>query len=58
MNGGRVVRVYEEGKRRLVHDPITRARVTHLSSVLDEGHIDAFLIAALRSPGTAETKTA
>ena len=58
LNGGRVVRVYEEGKRRLVRDPITRARVTHLTSVLDEGHIDAFLIAALRHPGTVGTGAA
>jgi protein subunit release factor B len=56
-NDGRVVRVYEEGKRRLVRDPITGARASHLTSVLDNGHIDAFLIASLRHRATAETKT-
>jgi hypothetical protein len=43
-----IARVYEEGKRRLVRDPRTAARATHVGAVLDEGHIDLFLIAALR----------
>jgi ATP-dependent Clp protease ATP-binding subunit ClpA len=49
---GAVVRVYEEGKRRVVRDPRTGVRQSHLNHVLDEGRIDAFLIAALREPGT------
>ncbi len=43
-----VARVYEEGKRRVVRDPRTAARASHVGAVLDEGHIDPFLIAALR----------
>ncbi len=46
-DGGVVARVYEEGKRRLVRDPRTSAKETHVNAVL-EGRIDAFLIAALR----------
>jgi ATP-dependent Clp protease ATP-binding subunit ClpC len=46
---GAVVRVYEEGKRRVVRDPRTGIRESHLIRVLDQGHIDAFLIAALRA---------
>jgi hypothetical protein len=42
-----VVRVYEEGKRRVVRDPRTGARVSHVGSVLAEGVIDPFLIAWL-----------
>jgi ATP-dependent Clp protease ATP-binding subunit ClpA len=43
-----VVRVYEEGRRRVVRDPRTGARVTNVAAVLHEGRIDPFLIAALR----------
>jgi len=46
---GTVVRVYEEGSRRVVRDPRTRVRETRVSAVLDDGVIDRFLIAALRS---------
>ena len=45
---GLVVRVYEEGKRRLVRDPRTDARESHVASVLTDGRIDSFLIAWLR----------
>ena len=45
---GVVVRVYEEGKRRVVRDPRTGVRESHLAHVLEEGRIDAFLIASLR----------
>jgi ATP-dependent Clp protease ATP-binding subunit ClpA len=45
---GVVVRVYEEGKRRGVRDPRTGIRESHLDHVLEEGRIDAFLIASLR----------
>jgi ATP-dependent Clp protease ATP-binding subunit ClpA len=50
---GAVVRVYEEGKRRVVRDPRTGMRESHLRHVLEEGRIDAFLIAALRASGIA-----
>jgi hypothetical protein len=51
---GAVARVYEEGKRRVVRDPRTGVRESHVAAVLEEGRIDAFLIAALRrSPATA-----
>jgi hypothetical protein len=42
-----VVRVYEEGKRRVVRDPRTGARVSHVAAVLGDGVIDPFLIAWL-----------
>ena len=45
---GAVVRVYEEGRRRVVRDPRTGVRESHVVQVLEEGKIDAFLIAALR----------
>jgi PCRF domain len=53
---GVVVRVYEEGKRRVVRDPRTGTRESHLAHVLEDGRIDAFLIAALRNsePATLE----
>ena len=46
---GAVVRVYEDGKRRVVRDPRTGVRESHVSKVLREGWIDAFLIAMLRA---------
>jgi ATP-dependent Clp protease ATP-binding subunit ClpC len=45
---GIVVRVYEEGKRRVVRDPRTDIRESHVESVLADGRIDSFLIAWLR----------
>ena len=45
---GIVVRVYEEGKRRVVRDPRTDTRESHVGSVLADGRIDPFLIAWLR----------
>jgi transposase-like protein len=51
--GGTVARVYEEGKRRVVRDPRTGARLSHVASVLEKGHIDVFLIAALRDRAAA-----
>jgi hypothetical protein len=45
---GIVVRVYEEGKRRVVRDPRTDTRESHVESVLADGRIDPFLIAWLR----------
>jgi protein subunit release factor A len=43
-----VVRVYEDGRRRVVRDPRTGARQSHLNAVLLEGRIDPFLLAWLR----------
>jgi ATP-dependent Clp protease ATP-binding subunit ClpA len=43
-----VVRVYEDGRRRVVRDPRTGARQSHLNAVLVEGRIDPFLLAWLR----------
>ena len=43
-----VVRVYEDGRRRVVRDPRTGARATHLNAVLEEGRIDPFLLAWMR----------
>jgi ATP-dependent Clp protease ATP-binding subunit ClpA len=48
-DAGLVVRVYEEGKRRIVRDPRTGARVTHVAAVLEDGHLDPFLLASLRA---------
>jgi protein subunit release factor B len=45
---GVVVRVYEDGRRRVVRDLRTGTRETHLNAVLEEGRIDAFLLAWLR----------
>jgi ATP-dependent Clp protease ATP-binding subunit ClpA len=57
--GGTVARVYEEGKRRVVRDPRTGARLSHVASVLEKGHIDVFLIAALRDrAAVAATRSA
>ena len=47
-DGGLVVRVYEEGRRRVVRDPRTRTRTADLDAVLREGRIDAFLLAMLK----------
>ena len=53
---GTVVRVYEEGKRRVVRDPRTAVRESHVAAVLEEGRIDAFLIASVRrAPAAAPT---
>jgi hypothetical protein len=46
-DAGLVVRVYEEGRRRGVKDPRTGARVSHLGAVLEQGRLDAFLLAWL-----------
>jgi ATP-dependent Clp protease ATP-binding subunit ClpA len=51
-DAGTVVRVYEEGKRRVVRDPRTDIRESHVIDVLTKGRIDAFLIAALRRSET------
>jgi hypothetical protein len=48
-DAGTVVRVYEEGRRRVVRDPRTGTRETHLNAVLGEGRIDAFLLGWLRA---------
>jgi hypothetical protein len=48
-DAGLVVRVYEEGKRRIVRDPRTGARVSHVAAVLEDGHLDPFLLASLRT---------
>jgi ATP-dependent Clp protease ATP-binding subunit ClpC len=48
-DSGTVVRVYEEGRRRVVRDPRTGARETHVAAVLRDGRIDAFLLAWLRA---------
>jgi ATP-dependent Clp protease ATP-binding subunit ClpA len=47
---GAVVRVYSEGRRQLVRDPRTGARVGDVSAVL-RGKIDEFLLATLRRRG-------
>jgi hypothetical protein len=47
---GAVVRVYSEGRRQLVRDPRTGARVGDVSAVL-RGKIDEFLLASLRRRG-------
>ncbi len=54
-DAGTVVRVYEEGRRRVVRDPRTGARETHLNAVIGEGRIDAFLLAWLRSRSEASS---
>jgi hypothetical protein len=43
-----VVRVYEQGRRQVVRDPRTGAKVGDVSAVLVGGRIDDFLLAALR----------
>jgi hypothetical protein len=45
---GLVVRVYEQGKRRVVRDPRTGVRSSRVEAVLEEGRIEPFLIACLR----------
>jgi ATP-dependent Clp protease ATP-binding subunit ClpA/protein subunit release factor B len=45
---GAVARVYSQGRHRAVRDPRTGMRVTDVSAVLQDGQIDAFLLAALR----------
>jgi ATP-dependent Clp protease ATP-binding subunit ClpC len=45
---GAVARVYSQGRHRAVRDPRTGARVNDVGAVLQEGQIDAFLLAALR----------
>jgi hypothetical protein len=41
------VRIYHEGRERLVRDPRTGVRLTDVSSVLEDGQIDEFLLASL-----------
>jgi ATP-dependent Clp protease ATP-binding subunit ClpA/protein subunit release factor B len=43
-----VTRVYSLGRQRSIRDPHTGVRATHIEAVLDEGQIDAFLLARLR----------
>jgi ATP-dependent Clp protease ATP-binding subunit ClpC len=50
-----VVRVYEDGRRRVVRDLRTGTRETHLNAVLEEGRIDAFLLAWLRHQREQDT---
>lgn len=49
----RVVRIYHEGRQRYVRDPDTGIRADDLTAVLEQGEIDAFLVARLR-PEPAE----
>ena len=49
---GIVVRVYDESTRRVVRDPRTGARETHLTAVLEDGRIDTFLLAWLTREST------
>lgn len=42
------VRIYHEGRERFVRGPRTGVRLTDGSSVLEDGRIDAFLLASLR----------
>jgi ATP-dependent Clp protease ATP-binding subunit ClpC len=44
---GTVVRVYSDGQRTGVRDPRTGATVGNLRAVLEQGRIDAFILAAL-----------
>jgi hypothetical protein len=44
---GTVVRVYSDGKRTGVRDPRTGATVGNVRAVLEDGRIDAFILAAL-----------
>jgi len=46
-DAGTVVRVYDESTRRVVRDPRTGARETHVTAVLEDGRIDTFLLAWL-----------
>jgi hypothetical protein len=43
-----VVCLYSQGRHRYVKDPRTNLRVPNLAAVLQEGQIDAFLLAAAR----------
>jgi protein subunit release factor A len=46
------VRIYHEGRERFVRDPRTGVRLTDVSSVLEDGRIDEFLLASLRRSTT------
>jgi ATP-dependent Clp protease ATP-binding subunit ClpA len=48
-SGDAVVRVYEEGRRNVVRDPRTNTRASSLDDVLRAGHLEQFLLAALRA---------
>jgi ATP-dependent Clp protease ATP-binding subunit ClpA len=45
---GIVVRIYDQARRQGVRDPRTGVRVGNVTSVLEDGRIDEFLIACLR----------
>jgi protein subunit release factor A len=57
-DGGAVVRVYSQGRHRAVRDPRTGVRQTDVNAVLQDGQIDAFLLATLRQAATAPAKQA
>ena len=43
-----IVRTYSQGRHRFVRDPRTGAKLTDITAVLQDGEIDAFLLAYLR----------
>lgn len=45
---GEVVRIYQSGRHRYIRDPRTGVRVTHVEAVLEEGQLDAFLLAHMQ----------
>jgi protein subunit release factor B len=45
---GIVVRIYDQARRQGVRDPRTGVRVGNVTSVLEDGRIDEFLVACLR----------
>jgi ATP-dependent Clp protease ATP-binding subunit ClpC len=54
---GLVVRVYATGRRQAVHDPRTRARHGNVEAVLQDGRIDEFILAHLRSRDRPDATT-
>ena len=49
-----VVRVYSDGQRTGVRDPRTGVTVGNVRAVLEEGRIDAFILASLSRTGVAD----
>ncbi|MFN3649154.1 MAG: AAA family ATPase [Armatimonadota bacterium] len=47
-----IVRIYSQGRHRYVRDPRTEIRISDVAGVLDEGRLDAFLLARLRQETT------
>ncbi len=51
--GATIVRQYYQGRRQFVRDPRTGVRVNNVEAVLNQGAIDAFLIAATKARSNA-----